>query len=50
MSGNVCGWRSVLRTKNGHDVLGSAASVVAVYTPEREGTVGVLWWMQRRVK
>lgn len=50
MSGNVYGGRSVLRTKNGHDVLGSVGSVVAVCTAELvvlEGIVGVLWWMQR---
>lgn len=46
MSGNVCGWRSGPRMKNGHDVLGFVASVVAVYTPEREGIVGVLWLMR----
>lgn len=50
MNGNVCGGRSVLRTKNGHDVLGFVVSVVAVYTVEREEivAVGVLWWMRRR--
>lgn len=48
MSGNVCGWRSARRMKNGHDVLGFAASVVAVYMVGREGIVGELWWMQRR--